>query len=199
MWNRLTRTVDPVGDVLTLADMKVHLHVEAADTGQDTDIQGKINAAVRRVDGPRGLGIALLDQTWRLSLDRWPCFEVELPLGPVKAVTSVTYVDVNGAVQTLDPSLYELDLDKRPARLFPTFGNYWPLARLKPGAVKITFTAGYGAAANVPEDIVLALKLLTAHWFEHREAVVGVEARDSSTPLPLGVDLLLEDYRWKLA
>ena len=37
--------------------------------------------------------------------------------------------------------------------------------------------------------------LLVGHWYEHREAVVGVDARDSSTPLPLGVDRILDAYR----
>ena len=63
------------------------------------------------------------------------------------------------------------------------------------GAVKVTFTAGFGDASTIPDDLKAAVKLLIGHWYEHREAVVGVEARDSSTPLPLGVDLILDGYR----
>ena len=53
-----------------------------------------------------------------------------------------------------------------------------------------------GAAENavlLDDDVRLAMLLLVAHWYEHREAAsdaVGMKA------LPLAVDALLGPYRW---
>ena len=73
-------------------------------------------------------------------------------------------------------------------------GQSWPGTTLKTAAgVTITFVAGYGAtSASVPESIRQAILLLVGHWYENREATVGV---GNMQVLPMGVKALLSDYR----
>jgi hypothetical protein len=58
----------------------------------------------------------------------------------------------------------------------------WPSTE---GVYKIRFTAGYGAAVDVPEDMKLALKMAVAHWHENRE----------SQEMPPEARRLLDSYR----
>jgi uncharacterized phiE125 gp8 family phage protein len=192
-WNRLVRTVDPVGDVLALAAAKSHLRVDSDD--ENGDIQGYIDDAVAQIDGPNGAGLALLTQTWRMSLDHWHGGRIVVPLRPVQAVLSVTYLDQAGDEQTLDPSLYDADVDHQPLEIVRGVFAYWPCHKLGRGVIKVTFRAGFGDdAATVPKDLIGAIKLFVGHRYANREAVVGVENRDSSTALPLGFAETLARY-----
>ena len=189
-WDRLRRVTAPTVQAVTLAEAKAHLRVD--DSDQDAVITALIEAATSHVDGPAGIGVALLTQTWRLSLDQWPAEAIQIPLGPVQAVSSITYVDQSGVTQTWSPTDYLVDIDASVARLVPAYAATWPVARRQLGAIKITFLAGYGtAASDVPADIRAAIKLLIGHLFANREA-----ASDSGlSELPLGVQSILNRYR----
>jgi len=164
MWSRLSLVSGPAVQPISIADVKARFGVDAGDW--DQRLSGFIAAAVGEIDGPNGIGVALITQTWRLALDAW-CSEIVLPLGPVQSVLSVTYVDAAGVTQTLDPSGYGLDLTRRPARLRPAWGAAWPAHRGDPGEIQVTFKAGFGdTAATVPKDLAAALELLVDHFFE---------------------------------
>jgi hypothetical protein len=71
----------------------------------------------------------------------------------------------------------------------------WPV--LGDGAERVVIRIAISSAADdAPKGVIHAMKLLIAHWFAHREAVVGVENRDSSAPLPFGVEELVSSERW---
>lgn len=117
---------------------------------------------------------------------------LELPLGPVQAVTGITYIDTDGQEQTLDPALYDVFTGARPARIDKAFGASLPAGRRQLSAVRVTFTAGYGAAAaDVPADLRAAMLLIVGHLYAHREAV----DRGTLAELPMGVSSILERYR----
>jgi uncharacterized phiE125 gp8 family phage protein len=173
-WDRLTRVAAPAVAPLLLAAAKEHLRVDGSR--EDDLIQAAIDAAIGCVDGPRGIGVCMIEQTWRLSLDSFHSVDgrrvVEVPLGPVRSIDSVEYVDGLGATMTLDPSEYVVDLDADPARIVPAWGKCWPVHRCQPGAVKVTFKAGFGStAAAVPASLVAALKLIVGDLYANREAV----------------------------
>lgn len=166
-WDRLTRVVAPAVPALALADAKAHLRVDTSS--EDALIGALVADAVARVDGPRGIGLCLITQTWRLTLDRFDRF-IPLPLGPNAAVESVKYVDGAGVVQTVDPGDYQVAAGLDPAVLSPTYGTCWPSPRSEPGCVRIEFTAGFGAApGDVPADLVGALKLIVGELYKNRE------------------------------
>jgi hypothetical protein len=41
----------------------------------------------------------------------------------------------------------------------------------------------------------MAMLFMVSHFYEYRDAVVGVDNRDSSVELPLGVEALISPYR----
>lgn len=183
-WTRLVRTVAPASPVVSLAEAKRHLRVLHDD--DDVDIEMMVAAATACIEGPNGIGIALSPQTWRLSLDGFPC-EIIVPLGPVTDVTSVSYVDGNGTPATV--SGVRFDLDESPLRIFPARDTPWPSTYCEPGAVKVTFACGY---TELPADLRAAILLLVGHFYEHREAVT---TDLKAIELPMGVTSILERYR----
>jgi len=76
----------------------------------------------------------------------------------------------------------------------PAYGKTWPAIRSGLyDAVKVEFTAGYGAASDVPEDLKHAVLFMIAHLYEMREPVVAGNI-DIKT-VPFAVDALMDMYR----
>ena len=184
------RVTAPAEAPISLAQAKAHLRIDYED--DDLYIAALIDAATGHLDGWSGLlGRALVTQTWRQDFPSLPADgKFRLPLAPVAAVSSITYLDAEGAVQTLDPAAYTL----------PVADGLGPYVRLvaappatarRDDAVSVTFTAGYGPPADVPAAIRHALLLLVGHWYAAREAASAV----AMTELPLGVSALLAPFR----
>lgn len=189
-WN-LKRTVDPPDDPITSSEVKNQARVDT--TADDTTIARLIKAATGAIDGPYGIGICLVEQTWELTLDRFPLV-FQLPLYPVLSVESITYIDENGDEQTLAASVYRVDTHSNPARITLAWNQTWPSARLLANAVTVTFKAGYAPdeassptdyRANIPEDLRQALIATVAHWYDNRDSAV----------LPPQAEALLDRYR----
>lgn len=139
-------------------------------TGED-DLLASLIAAARQ-DAETLLQRSLITQGWRLVLDAFPARAIELERGTVLAVTSITYADMNGAMQTLAPADYAADLSGCPGRVTPAFGKTWPVALPQIASVNIDYTAGFGpSAADVPEGIKRWIKMRVATVFAHREEV----------------------------
>jgi len=59
------------------------------------------------------------------------------------------------------------------AQLHAALTNWWrkrkrPATRRPFAGIEIDVECGYGAAADVPRIFVQAIRLLAAHWYEHR-------------------------------
>lgn len=178
----LTLVAAPAEEPVTTAEAKSWARVE--HSADDADIASLVKAA--REMAEKLTGRAFVSQTWRLSLDCFPYawtgwggirnvpppdpgpWSVRLPKAPLQSVSSVQYYDLADALQTLAAAAYDVDAAHDPGRLSLAFGQVWPVTRPKPGAVRITFVAGYGAATAVPEAIKLALKIAVAFWYENR-------------------------------
>lgn len=185
------RTVDASATIVTLSEAKLHCRVDGSD--EDTLISNLITAAVSYLDGYSGiLGRALITQTWRVDFE---AFEdvMRLPLGNLLSVLSVTYYDVNNTQQTLVNTVYSSLSDTGGPFIGLKTNQSWPTTYLRPDAVRVTWTAGYGAAAaNVPMPIRQAILLLVGHWYANREPVnVG----NITSLLPMTVDALLSPFR----
>ena len=160
----LRRTLDPLVEPIDLATMKNHLRVDITD---DDSLIGTLISLVReRVEDMTSR--CLLPQEWTFYLDRFPGWwrdgregvygfgshnlrslwrhnhlSIILPRGPVLSVESISYKDLTGAQQTLDPSSYEVDLVSEPARITPVFNGSWPTALWDTNSVAIKFICGY--------------------------------------------------------
>lgn len=188
-WTRLQRTAQAAVPAVTLADAKAHLRVD--HDAEDALIAGLVEAATAMVEGPNGAGLALINQTWRLTLDTaWPG-TIEIPLGPVQSVASIVYTDTDGQPQTLDPEHYKLLAHHQPAVIARAPGAVWPAVHRGLDAVTITFVAGFGAAATaIPADLRAALLLMVGHLYATREAAGPVRHET-----PLGYAAIVERYR----
>ncbi len=187
MWEGVQVLTKPVLSPLSTADAKARLRVDFAD--DDTLIDNFVKGAVARIDGPSGIGYALMTQTWRKTCDAFPLVTL-LPGAPVKSVTEIKYLDTTGTAQTLDAADYRIDLGNEPVRVVPNIGKAWPATYNTIGAVWIDYVLGEGAAANVNADLIDAVSLMLAHRYEHREATVMGQAN----VLPLGVPEILAEY-----
>ena len=186
-WGRLKRVAAATASPLTLDEIKRHLRLDTSE--EDALLQRLLETAVAGIEGPNGRGLALISQTWRLSAETFPCGEFIIPLWPVISVDSITYVDGTGVTQTLTG--FQKDLEANPVRLRPAYGSPWPTARGDLAGVKISFTAGFGAAASdVPADLRHLLLLTVAHLFEHREATTA----EALQLLPEGVRSIIDRY-----
>ena len=190
------RIITPAsGSLVSLSDMKLHLRVSWTD--EDAYINALILAAQALVEN--WTQRRYLAQTLEQVLDHWNDPMV-LPVAPGlgstgASIVSVVYTASDGSTQTLDPSYYwdrphgeTRAVVRRWFVMYPWLGD---------GAerVVIRFTIS-GAYTDVPPAIQHGIKLLVSHWREHREAVSGVDGRDSAAPLPLGVRELLTAERW---
>lgn len=190
-WTRLQRTVAPSDRPVTLDEAKSHLRVDIA--ADDTLITRLIDAVTDYIEGPNGLGIALISQEWKVAFDFFPRV-IEIPLWPVISIDQISYVDPDGTSQTVDS--FQSDVISSPARALPDYNTSWPQTRNVLNAVEVTFTAGFGTdsppESNVPDDIRAAILLILGHWYENREAsIVGTAAVE----LPMGAESILNRYR----
>lgn len=191
----LVLVTGPALEPLTLAEAKKQCKAEDF-TDDDALIQAMIVAARQWAEGETRR--ALLQQTWRLTLDEFPadCEAIELPPPPLLSVTSVTYVDGAGATQTLATTEYTVDTDAFVGRVFLKYGKTWPATRDEPNAVTITFRAGYGTVAgSVPQAIRSAILLQVADLYEHREsAFVGTTHTANPTAMQLLAPYLVRSH-----
>lgn len=196
----VTVSVAPTVEPVSLTEMKLHLREDA--DGQDSLITALIKAAREKVEIETRR--ALVTQTQILRLDGFPrsdtaAMAIEVPNPPLQSVTSIQYVDESGATQTLDAADYLVDTASEPARITPVYNGSWPIARAQINAVTVTFVAGYAPgsgsptdyAANVPEGLKAAIKLLVGAWYEHREAVGPLALK----PVPMAYDALIWNHR----
>lgn len=182
----LFRTSGPDVEPVTLADAKAELRID--HDSEDDLLTGLIRAAREEVE--RTTGLAMIEQGWRLALDRIPSSGfVLLRRGPVREITAVTAYGTDGEAFVLVASTYQFDPLSRPARLhFDT-----PPTDLRVlNGIEIDFTAGYGeAATDVPDLLKRAVQMLVSHWFEFR-ASYGADSQPVS--FPQGYERLLSSF-----
>ncbi len=174
------RTTDPTDLAVSVADMKSHLGVTGS--GHDALIQTYIEAAQRMIEARAN--ITLKSQVWDLSLSQSEVVErVEIAKYPILGFSSITYYDTDNASQSLTNSQgdYISFVDGRPGSLI--FDSV-PSVYDRDDAMKITFTAGY---ITIPDDIVLAIKMLTWRMYNHPD--------DPVTEKMSFVDKIVRDHR----
>ena len=113
---------------------------------------------------------------------------IAIPMGPVDAINSITYLDANGATQTVPSNGYFLVADDNANPfVYPTYNTYWPITQPRAGAITVTFTTGGVCPAGV-ETFILQM---VGHWYSNREAVAGA----LMTQVPLSGMYLLWPHR----
>lgn len=163
-------TSAPATEILTTSETKGYLKV---DTSADDTLIGNMVKAMRQ-HAEQYLGQALITQTIEEKIDTFPATnEFFLGAAPVQSITSIQYVDTDGATQTWDSANYILDAHRKHARITPAYATTWPSVRAQTNAITITYVAGYGDnVTDVPETIREAILAGVADRYDNREDYV---------------------------
>lgn len=180
---QLRKITEPVLEPITREQAKQQCRVDADITEDDAWFDDAIAEAREHIESY--LQSTLIETEWELQTADFPwcadSYYLPLPMGPVINVAAFTYLDRDGNRTTLDAdSAYTLVKHGTAGHLIPGYQVTWPAARGPfPGNLVIRYTAGYQSAGSpagadgVPRAIKRACKLLVAHWYENREAIVA--------------------------
>lgn len=136
---QVTITLQP-DPLLTSADdlVRQSLFLDGTDRDELADLQ--LLAAQGELDGPLGkLGFSVAQQSVQVIADSFDCPAIRLPGGPISGVVVVTYLDGDGATQTLDDATYLVASD---GTLTLVEGGAWPTIASQANAVTITYDVG---------------------------------------------------------
>lgn len=138
--------------------------------------------------------IALLPQTWELTVQCISGDVLEVPLPPLRSITSVSYDDAAGATQAFTD--YKLGDQDGVAVLRVDSTTPFPLVDGVTAPLKIRFEAGYNDADAVPADIRQCALLLASHFYQNREATMADgRVMNISKAVEFGVKDLLARHR----
>lgn len=158
-------TVPPSATPVSLAEIKDYLKVQHDE--DDADLAALLKAATGIVE--RMAGLYLMPQTVEISFSELCGDRVELPVWPIRAVSSVQYADADGATQTWDSGDYQTWLAHRPPLIAPAYGEPWPTTRAGlMRAAWVTCTVGYANAAAVPEEAKDPVRRIVAHAYANK-------------------------------
>lgn len=113
---------------------------------------------------------------------------------------SIVYFDTSGTEQTLTVGTtgdYRIDADSRPGRIYLGVNATWPATQQRTNAVEVFWTAGFLTSSALgdtdgryylPDGILQAIKILVAHWYEHREPII---VGGNIGTVPMSVESLL--------
>lgn len=190
----------PAELLVSADDIKTHLRI--SHTADDAYIATLAAAVSTDLDGPDGyLRRALVTQAWYAKFEEWPCAEeIHLPLPPLGNVVAVTYYDSDNALQTFSADSYHV---VKPyggrAEIELKFGQSFPTLYPRPDAVSVEFTAGYGAAADVPAPIRQAALLLAGDLYANRgdDPAEMLAGAGMTTQNAAAARALLSRYVWR--
>ncbi|WP_066470736.1 hypothetical protein [Bosea sp. WAO] len=177
----------PAIEPVSLSEAKDFLRLLASD--EDELLGTLITAARLMVEAASGR--MLIDQSWRLVLDRWPVGgELRLPLSPVGSIIAARVYDAAGGAQVVVASSLVLVEGTDPPVI--TISGTVPVPGRDRAAIEIDVVAGFGATRDlVPAPLRQAVLRLACRWFEHRGDVVSRDA----THLPVEIAALVAPYR----
>ena len=200
---------DWTASAVATSDQKSFMRVDFSD--DDSLIAELIKASQNVIQ--TYLNRAITTQTLELYLDRLPFYNdlklqegiytapdieynsnyIVLPRPPVASVTHVKYFDDSDTESTFASSKYYVDLISEQARIVLRTGESWPTVTetRNANAYVVRYVAGYGGASDVPPPIVQAIKLLTTHLYENREAVTSLYVNT----IPYTIGALLQPYK----
>ncbi|MEM1344696.1 MAG: hypothetical protein AAGI34_08980 [Pseudomonadota bacterium] len=186
---RLTETTPATELSVALAQLRLHLRLPegfGADTAEDTLLSQYIAAATQRVE--RLTGLALVSRPFRYNVERYDaCEGIVLPIGPVETIDAFGLHGASGVLLIMDGADLSLSQGETGQRVTLAGGRALPT--IPEGAfARVAFTAGFGTAADVPADLVQAVLLLAAAFYEGR-------APADETALPAEVAGLLASRR----
>jgi uncharacterized phiE125 gp8 family phage protein len=154
---RVVRSADPASEPISLSEAKTFLRIDGTD--EDALITEMISAA--RIAAEEQTGKSLISQSWQVMYDDCPPPVVPLAHGPVQSVTSVKSIAENVSETVIAATSYHLNaLQELVFESVPS-GHQ----------IVIEYVAGFGAASDVPANLVQGVLLHVANLYEHRDSM----------------------------
>lgn len=145
--------------ILDLVACRTELRLTADDAWHYDKVRSIRSGAIGWCEGYTGKALGLRSFEWRQNhFERF----IRLPIGPVTAVSAISYLNGSGVETQLDPSAWYVGLNSVSAAP----DTVWPYSNGAPGAVRITFSAGYASPDDIPPYLLTAVKLAMAAMFE---------------------------------
>ena len=177
----------PAVEPWSVAEAKSFLRAENDD--DDTVIASLIAAARSHVEAMTRC--ALIAQTWRFVLDRWPkdgC--IRLGRGPLRTLVAARIYDSAGNASVIGAETFVLD---KTAGVIAPSGWSLPAPGRATAGIELDVEIGFGTgAADVPDALRHAVRTLVAHWHENRGLIaIG----QSVAMMPASVSAMIASYR----
>lgn len=158
-----------------LSDNEIEQHLRRDSAGAEADALALYKGAALDIVESY-LRRPVMSTTYDVRFDDFPCDDgseypygvrrgpVALPFYPIIGSPTVTYVDTDGNVQTLNSSEYVVSAGlSTPPELTPISGGAWPLTQIdRADSLRVAFSAGYTNASDVPKQLKAGI-LLTLH------------------------------------
>lgn len=162
----------PTYEPISVADVAEYLRVDDLAADQDL-LENLITAARQYLE--QHLNRPLATQTLEEALTGW-ANPIVLD-SSLQSVTSIKYIDVNGAEQTLASNQYLVDTYAEPAQITPAYNVTYPELYDVPNNVKVRYVAGYTSGGSpdtnpLPKPIRFAMMLVIGDLYANREAAV---------------------------
>lgn len=168
---------------LKVNELMAHSRFDEPDDAEKKQVVNYIASSVIRAE--RIMNRSIMPQDFTLNLysfpvrqissDRYCWAPIRLLRPPVVEVTSVKYIATDGTQKTLVLDTdYKIDFDAVQPIIVPAYGKDWPDAQNYFKTVEVKYKAGYlgGAPAGLcPPDILQAITLMAATWYENREDI----------------------------
>jgi uncharacterized phiE125 gp8 family phage protein len=191
MWYPASVTVAATGAPVSVDEVMLRLRIDATDDADDVALM--IAGATGYAE--KYCNTRFATQTVVVKCDSFSDFSY-LPEAPIQSVSGITYIDTDGATQTLATSVYEVRADGLEAAIVLKYGQSWP--SIQHGSrISVTAVVGYAA---VPDAVKNAILLLIGGAYAYREPA-DLPAGARATPGAMWVagwstvDSLLANYR----
>ena len=181
----LTLVTDLAYEPVSLEEQKEHLRLDI--TADDHYVSSCITAARGFIEGQ--VKRSLMPKTYDYNIDYcWPykdgAIRIDFPLNPVTSVTSISYVDSDGATQTLAASQYTVVAREFNSYIVAAYNVSLPDVRWVPNAITVRFVTGN--SSTVPDELRRAIMILAGHYYENRE---------TSMDAPIAIEALISPFR----
>jgi hypothetical protein len=191
----------PATEPVTPAELRLHLR-ESATGLPDAEAGVLIETARQFLEDQ--IGVALITQSWTLTMDSWPqgqspwwegtrqgaigdlyshiVSDIGPPRWPLASVTSITtYDDTDAPTEVVVANVFNVDTQSTPGRIALKNGATWPEAMRGINAISIVYVAGYGDATYTPAPMKRAVLQIAAGLYTHRGDCDG--AMDATTKM----------------
>jgi uncharacterized phiE125 gp8 family phage protein len=159
-WLPVTVSVEPASEPVTSDEVKEQTRIDGTDS--DTWITRAIKAA--RILVEQFTGTRLITQTVVMKCSSF-CDFIDLPAAPIASVSSISYLDPDGATQTLSTDVYEAVLVGLDPTIRLKVNQSWPAIRCASDAITVTAVAGAAAASEMVKQAIL---VTLAAWYDDR-------------------------------